>query len=375
MSQVPSPWTTEAAKGARDHHIKGLMATLKKILVFGAKVLVLGHCDGDVTFGEIAAHIQSVIGIRDTKVIFIPNLAELIDYGHSSWNTNEVLIFDNITRHLPDELCEDDKEKQLRVARCFSPLCDVFVMECFPFSHRTTATTSVLPSLSRERCVGLGFASDLIAMSTVIAGSQKTALILGSVEALHDVQLLFNAVLLCDKLILLGSLEVSPDDAKTLLSFAERVRCEIIIPTDYVYVREKYKDGRPPSSQRRPTSAVVDARLKSPEGQVPIDIGPKTISKVKDLLKDVDHVLWYGCYAKYKECTALMGFENTSTKTILDMCFENAKQKGSQVYLMGDDVTYSVFQRIGGGGGVGDLKHLSSGNEVYLHLLKGVPLP
>lgn len=199
--------------------------------------------------------------------------------------------------------------------------------------------------------------------------------ILGGAKVSDKIQLIDNLLTKVDSLIICGGMaftfkktlenvkignslfdEPGSKTVGALLEKAKQHGVKVVLPSDYV-ISEKFGD---------------DGEIKTttdeegiPDGWMGLDIGEKSIQRVKDTISEAKTILWNGPPGVFEMEAFAKG-----TKATLDAAVE-AAQNGKIVIIGGGDTAtvaakYGVEEK---------LSHVSTGGGASLELLEGKELP
>jgi phosphoglycerate kinase len=142
------------------------------------------------------------------------------------------------------------------------------------------------------------------------------------------------------------------DTAGKLLALAKQKGVEIILPADHVAAAE--------FSEKAAPEKIDGADI--PDGKMGMDIGPKTIEKIRAALAGAASVVWNGPLGVFEFDAFAQG-----TKEVAKMV---AECKGTTVVGGGDSVA-----AINKFGLAGKIDHVSTGGGASLEFLEGKALP
>ncbi|AGK57674.1 phosphoglycerate kinase [Hyphomicrobium denitrificans 1NES1] len=273
---------------------------LKALAERGAKVVVISHfgrpkgVDPDLSLRPVAATLQNLLG-RPVKFgedcIGAPAEAVV-----QSLKNGDVAVLENLRFHKGEE--KNDPE----FATALAKLGDIFVGDAFSCAHRAHASTEGithnLPSYA-----GPLLMEEINALRTALEKPERpTAALVGGAKVSTKIPVLTNLVAKVDKLIIGGGMAntflqaagtkvgkslAEPEFAGTardIMSEAKDKGCDIILPVDAVIARE-FKEGA--------ASEVVQID-NVPFDAMILDVGPKSVAHVTEVLESVKTLLWNG---------------------------------------------------------------------------------
>ncbi len=278
-----------------------------------------------------------------------------------------LLMLENVRFYAEEE--QNDGEFAKKLAAPF----DVFVMDAFSAAHRAHASTrgvaDILPS----------FAGDLMkkeieALSAVRDHPEHPfVLILGGAKVSDKIGVIENMLDHVDTILVGGGMAFTflkaqgkeigkslcetekVDFAREMLVRAKEKGLSIVLPEDAV-VASELKDG---------VSCTVVSTDAIPEGQMGLDIGPRTSERFAHVLQSARTVLWNGPMGVFE----IPAFAEGSKK--LANALVEATTRGALTVVGGGDSAAAIAQF----GLEKKVRHVSTGGGASLEFFEGLPLP
>jgi len=273
---------------------------LKALSDRGAKVIVISHfgrpkgVDPELSLRPVAQTLQDLLG-RPVK-FGEDSIGAAAEAAVQSLSNGDIAVLENLRFHKGEE--KNDPE----FASALAKLGDVFVGDAFSCAHRAHASTEGithhLPSYA-----GPLLMEEINALRTALEKPQRpTAALVGGAKVSTKIPVLTNLVAKVDKLIIGGGMAntflqaagtnvgkslAEPEFAETareILAKAKEKGCEIILPVDAVIARE-FKEG---------AASEVVAIDDVPADAMILDVGPKSVAHVTDMLTGTKTLLWNG---------------------------------------------------------------------------------
>lgn len=273
---------------------------LKALSDRGAKVIVISHfgrpkgVDPELSLRPVAQTLQDLLG-RPVK-FGEDSIGAAAEAAVQSLSNGDIAVLENLRFHKGEE--KNDPE----FASALAKLGDVFVGDAFSCAHRAHASTEGithhLPSYA-----GPLLMEEINALRTALEKPQRpTAALVGGAKVSTKIPVLTNLVAKVDKLIIGGGMAntflqaagtnvgkslAEPEFAETareILAKAKEKGCEIILPVDAVIARE-FKEG---------AASEVVAIDDVPADAMILDVGPKSVAHVTNMLAGTKTLLWNG---------------------------------------------------------------------------------
>jgi len=282
--------------------IERFMPTLHNLTHRGARVIVLAHFgrpDGkrvpEMSLKLVADKVRQLAGHH--PVHFCEEcVGPVAEKAAAALRPGEVLVLENTRFHAEEE--ENDPAFVAALAK----VGDIYVNDAFSCAHRAHASTEglahVLPAYAGPQMM-----AEINALAAALENPQRpTIAIVGGAKISTKIPVLANLVKKVDKLVIGGGmantfLKAQGVDVGKSLAEADQVAvvkgvmdaakvagCEIVLPVDGI-VATDFKAGA--TSQARDNAAI-------PADGMILDIGPKSVARLIEVLKTCKTVLWNG---------------------------------------------------------------------------------
>ena len=355
-----------------DSRIRAAVPTIKALLDGGASVVIMSHLgrpDGRVVDGlrlrPAAERLTQLIRVN------VPTTGDALGVGTDDavrrLRDGELLLLENVRFHAGEE--RNDPAFAERLAS----YGDAFVNDAFGAAHRAHASTvgvaAYLPSY-----VGLLMEQEVEALSNLLEKPARPfAAIVGGGKVSGKVAVLEALIKKVDLLILGGgvantflvasgrsvgkSLYESKmvDDARRILKLAQDRGVRVLLPVDGVVAKEV----------TRGTEFKVVSTDKLPASWHMVDLGPASITAIREALAPIKTILWNGPLGVFE----IPSFA-VATRELAKVAAEKA-DAGATVVVGGGDSIAALRQL-----GVAEkMTHLSTGGGASLEFLEGRDLP
>ena len=351
--------------------IDKILPTLKFLISQNTKIIILSH-----------------VGRPKGKIINELSLKPICEDLGNKLNQNVKLIRKNINEINNEDLFDNIGEKIIMLenirfydeeekndpefAKHLSRLADIYVNDAFSCSHRAHssihAVTNFLPSYS-----GLQFDTEVNALKKITSEIKKPiTCIIGGSKVSTKINIIKNLIPKFDNIIIVGgmanniikymgnnigkSLQEDSSDSiiKEIFSLSETRNCKIIYPQDVSV--GKNLNGTP---QIKELSEVLSDEMI-------LDIGPKTISMINNIINESNTILWNGPAGYFENPNFANGSIEIAKKII-----EN--NKSSKIYsVAGGGDTVSLLNSLNL---INDFNFVSTAGGAFLEYLEGKELP
>tara|TARA_Y100000741_G_scaffold265325_1_gene205785 strand:- start:148 stop:1326 length:1179 start_codon:yes stop_codon:yes gene_type:complete len=351
--------------------IDKILPTLKFLIKQKAKIIIISH------IGRPKGEIVNKLSLKPVSEDLTNKLNEnvkLITKDINQINNldlfknieDKIIMLENIRFYLEEEKNDHAFAKHL------ASLADIYVNEAFSCSHRAHASihkiSSFLPSYS-----GLQFNLEINALTKITSEIKKpVSCIIGGSKISTKINVIKNLIPKFDNIIIVGgmanniikykgnnigqSLQEKNSDLiiKEIFSLSEKENCKIVYPSDVIVA--KNKDGAP----------VIKELNKILSDEMILDIGPKTIKTIENLIDESNTILWNGPAGYFEN----QSFANGSIK-IAKKIIEN--NKSNKIYsVAGGGDTVSLLNSLNA---LNNFNFVSTAGGAFLEYLEGKELP
>lgn len=273
-----------------DFRIKKSLKTIKYLQSKNAKIILMSHLGEDEkeSFKPIISKFKKYI----PKLVFLdkPIFSDETEDAIKNLKKGDIVLLENLRKE------KGEKDNSPSFARALSRYGDIYINDDFPVSHRAHASivgiTKYLPGYA-----GFQFEEEVKNLSTAFSAKHPFLFILGGAKFstkiplikkfLHDADNVFIGGALANDFLKAKGYEIGYSlveegnfEIKSLLK-----NKKLILPRDVEVVK---------GNSRRFTkseSVLADENI--------VDIGPETLSNLKDLVLNSKFVLWNGPLGKY----------------------------------------------------------------------------
>jgi phosphoglycerate kinase len=368
-----------------ENKLRACLPTLEYLMSVKARTIIgthLGQPDGKAVEGlrldQVAARLAELLGrpVRKLNEAIGRDVLRAV----TDMRDGDLLMLENL-RFYPGEDANDTE-----FAHQLAELGDVYCNDAFGLAHRGMASTVSITRYLRPAAAGLALARELMMFEAVLekAESPFVGLIAGA-RIEEKLPVLENLLPRLNRLFIGGALSftflkakghevgAAPVDEAFLPLVEDFLRkaekdVEIILPQDFIVVKaaafqayeQRGRKGDLPEWRRVLASEILPSDL-------PVDIGPWTIERIKELFEGARTIFWNGPLGIWEIEPFAAG-----TRQVARLIAEHVTPSYQRSILCGDSLSRAIrsfdlpVERI---------RHLTTGGESAIQLLAGNPLP
>ena len=351
--------------------IDKILPTLKFLNEQKAKIIILSHVGRprgkvlkELSLKPICENLQEQLGLS-VKLIS-QNINEIKNKNFFDKFNEKILMLENI-RFYAEEEKNDNK-----FARHLASLGDLYVNDAFSCSHRAHASiveiSKFLPSFS-----GLQLDLEINALTKITSEITKPiTCIIGGSKISTKIEIIKNLIPKFDNIIIVGGMannfieyfghnigkSIKEKNCapiiEEIISLSKKEKCEITYPEDVLVSKDL--NG---SCKKKELNEILDDEMI-------LDIGPKTIDKVTNIINSSNTILWNGPAGYFEN----PNFANGSIEIAKTIINNNKLNKIFSVVGGGD--TVSLLNSINA---VDSFNFVSTAGGAFLEYLEGKKLP
>lgn len=283
-----------------------------------------------------------------------------------------VLMLEN-TRFHKEETAKDTAAQE-PMAKELASYGDIFVNDAFGTAHRAHASTATISKFMKVSVGGFLMEKEVKYLEPMVTNPPKPmTAIIGGAKVSSKIAVLESLLKNASALIIGGGMAYTflkaqghtigkslveddfIDTAKKLLSAAAAKNVKIILPVDHVCADTFAPDAK----------VLNVAGLDIPEGQMGMDVGPKTLAIYKEIILSSKSIVWNGPVGVFEFDAFAKG-----TSEVAHLVAE-ATGKGAVSVVGGGDSVAAVNKF-----NLADkMSHVSTGGGASLEFLEGKTLP
>ncbi len=349
-----------------ENRLVGALPTIKYLVENGAKVILCSHLgkDASKTLAPVAVRLSEMLGkevvfARDEEVV-----GENARKAVADMKDGDVVLLEN-TR------CRKEETKNIaEFSKELASLADVFVNDAFGTAHRAHCSTVGVTEYLDTAVCGYLIQKELKFLGNAVETPERPFVaILGGAKVSDKIAVINNLLDKVNTIIIGGGMaytflkaqgyeigtslveEDRLDYAKEMVAKAEAKGVKFLLPVDH-RVAAEFKD----------VAATVTEDQNIPDGNMGLDIGPKTEAIYADAIKDAKTVIWNGPMGVFE-------FENYNKGTI---AVAKAMADADATTIIGGGDSAAAVNILGFGD---KMTHISTGGGASLEFLEGKVLP
>jgi len=350
--------------------IDKILQTIKFLLEQNSKIIILSHVGRpkgkiveELSLKPIGEELKKKL---NEKVKLIKDNINIIDKNFIESFNEKILLLENI-RYYPEEENNDEK-----FAEHLAGLGDIYVNDAFSCSHRAHASvceiSKFLPSFS-----GLQLDLEIEALKKITSNITKpVTCIIGGSKISTKINVIKNLISKFDNIIIVGGManniieyqgnnigksikEENVDSiVNEIISLSKKENCKIIYPEDVIVSNNL--NGVPKIKELNEINS----------DEMILDIGPKTIKKISEIIDITKTILWNGPAGYFENPDFANGSIEIAKKII-----ENNKE--NKIYsVAGGGDTVSLLNSLDA---VENFNFVSTAGGAFLEYLEGKELP
>ena len=351
--------------------IDKILPTINYLLKNDAKIIILSHVGrpkgkvvNELSLKPICESLENKL---KTNIKFITkNIKEIKSHDLFIDQDEKIVILENLRFYEEEEKNDKDFAKHL------ANLADIYVNDAFSCSHRVHASifeiTKFIPSYA-----GLQLKLEIEALTKITSEIKKPiTCIIGGSKVSSKINIIKNLIPKFDNIIIVGGMannilkykgheigkSLQEDNCNQIIeeifSLSKKENCKIFYPEDVV--AGKSLNGSPEVKKLENIS----------KDDLILDIGPKTIKTIHDIIDKSNTILWNGPAGYFENPSFAKGSIEISKKIV-------EKNKNNTIYSVaggGDTVTF-----LNTVDAINTFNFVSTAGGAFLEYLEGKELP
>ena len=363
----------DGARVTDDTRLRAIAPTVNELAQKGAKTILLAHFGRPKGTRDDSQSLKAVVPALEEAlkqdVRFAEDcVGEAAEAAVAKLAPGDVLLLENTRFHAGEE--KNDPE----FAKALAQLGDIYVNDAFSAAHRAHASTEgvarLLPSYA-----GRSMQAELEALGKALSSPERPVVaIVGGAKVSTKLDLLGNLVKRVDALVIGGGMantflaangaEIGKslcerdllDTAREIVTKAKEAGCEIVLPVDGRVAKE---------FRAHAENRVVPADQVGADEMI-LDIGPKSIERVAQVLDGAKTLVWNGPFGAFEMQPFDEGTVAVAQKAAA------LTHDGRLLTVAGGGDTVAALNAAGA---ADDFSYISTAGGAFLEWLEGKELP
>ena len=355
-----------------DTRIALCLPFIRKLIEKKAKIIIISHLGRPKGVRDPALSLMPVYKYLKKKLktnlyFFMGNFDDEVKDKFSHLKEGEVMLIENI-RYFKEETDDDEN-----FSKKLASLGDIYINDAFSCSHRKQSSIHKITKFINRSFAGPLLKKEIDAINLVINNKKEpVTCIIGGSKISTKINVIISLIEKINNLIIVGAMannffiynnfkvgksliEINTKEIiKEIYDKASKNNCKIIIPEDCVVGTSFEGEGK---------NKNLEHIL---EDEIILDIGSKTVKKIKQIIEQSNTVLWNGPAGYFENKNFLYG-----TMSIAESISKNTLEKSLISVLGGGDTLAAINKSKN----KLSFSHLSTAGGAFLEYLEGKDLP
>jgi phosphoglycerate kinase len=372
------PLTEDGSTITDDTRIVATLPTIEYALRRKAKVILASHLgrpkgkpNPKYSLRPVVDRLRTLLGKalgEEVNVAFAPDcIGEVATTMARQLESGQVLLLENLRFHPEEEANDPAFSKEL------ASLADVYVNDAFGSAHRAHASTEGITHFLKPAVAGLLMEKEITYLGKALESPEKPFVaIIGGSKISGKIDVISNLLDKVDTLVIVGGMaytferalgvttgkslveEDKIEMAKAALDKAKAKGVKLLLPVDNILADKFAADAK---------TQVWDCSKNFPAEWQGLDIGPKSIAAIEDVVSTARTIVWNGPAGVFEFPRFAVG-TNAIAKAVA------ANRAATSIIGGGDSVS-----AINKTGLADQITHISTGGGASLEFLEGKKLP
>jgi phosphoglycerate kinase len=352
--------------------VEQVLPFLHDLIKRKAKVILISHLGRPKGMRDSALSLLPVYKYLKKKLntnmyFYTGEINDELKTKSSYLKESEILLMENI------RFFKEETENDKKFSKKLGEIGEIYVNDAFSCSHRKQSSIHSITKFVEKIYAGPLLRKEITAIDAIVKNKKDpVTCIIGGSKVSTKIGVISSLVKSTDNIVIVGAMannfllqkknkigkslkeDNSEDMVRRILEKAEKNKCKFTIPEDCLV------------SKNFQGEAVV-RDIKSVEiDDIILDIGPKTIKIIENIIDNSKTVMWNGPAGYFENKNFALG-----TNAIAQRISKNTKNK-SLISVLGGGDTVSA---INNSGLELSFTHLSTAGGAFLQYLEGKDLP
>jgi len=372
------PLTEDGSTITDDTRIVATLPTIEYALRRKANVILASHLgrpkgkpNMKYSLRPVVDRLRTLLGKElgeEVNVAFAPDcIGEVATTMARQLESGQVLLLENLRFHAEEEANDPAFSKEL------ASLADVYVNDAFGSAHRAHASTEGITHFLKPAVAGLLMEREITYLGKALGSPEKPFVaIIGGSKISGKIDVISNLLDKVDTLVIVGGMaytferalgvttgkslveEDKIEMAKAAIDKAKAKGVKLLLPVDNILADNFAADAK---------TQVWDCSKNFPAEWQGLDIGPKSIAAIEEVVSTARTIVWNGPAGVFEFRRFAVG-TNAIARAV-------AANRAAISIIGGGDSVAAINQA-----GVADqITHISTGGGASLEFLEGKKLP
>ena len=372
------PLTEDGSTITDDTRIVATLPTIEYALRHHAKVILASHLgrpkgkpDPKYSLRPVVDRLRALLDKQlgeSINVAFAPDcVGEVAEEMARQLESGQVLLLENLRFHAEEEANDP------AFSQALASLAEIYVNDAFGSAHRAHASTEGITHFLTPAVAGLLMEKEITYLGKALEDPEKPFVaIIGGSKISGKIDVINNLLDKVDTLIIVGGMaytfqralgvttgkslveEDKIEVAREAIAKAKAKGVQLLLPVDNVLANSFAPDAK---------TKPWDTSVNFPTDWQGLDIGPKTITNIEDIITTARTIVWNGPAGVFEFPRFAVG-TNAIARAV-------AANKAAISIIGGGDSVSAINQA----GVANQITHISTGGGASLELLEGKTLP
>ena len=351
--------------------IDKILPTIKFLLKNNAKIIILSHIGRpkgkvieELSLKPICESLENKLN-QDIRLIS-KNIKELKSADLFDAHNEKIVILENLRFY------EEEEKNDNVFAKHLASLADIYVNDAFSCSHRSHASILEITKFISSYA-GLQLSLEINALNKITSEIQRpVTCIIGGSKISTKINIIKNLITKFDNIIIVGGMannilkykgyeigkSIQENNCDQIIEeiffVSKKEKCKVIYPEDVLVGKDLH--GLPETKE-------LDNISKD---ELILDIGPKTIKIINQLIEESNTILWNGPAGYFENPSFSKGSIEIAKKIV-------EKNKENKIFsVAGGGDTVALLNKMGA---TSHFNFVSTAGGAFLEYLEGKELP